>query len=109
VALQKHLLGLDLLNSVEKLFAADVNRSGSISALDIVYLRRLLLGFEDDFPTPDTWRFFHTSQTFGPPLPQPPVLEVITISVQNIANGTQSPDFRGIKLGDLNNSANPLQ
>ncbi|HLF65582.1 MAG TPA: redoxin family protein [Saprospiraceae bacterium] len=109
VALQKHLLGLEYLNSVEKLFAADVNLSKTISVLDIVYMRRLLLGFENQFPSPSTWLFFHASVTFGAPGQQPPVVDLpVPVLLQNILNGTQSGTFRGIKLGDLNNTANPL-
>jgi thiol-disulfide isomerase/thioredoxin len=109
VALQKHLLGLELLNSVEKLFAADLNNSKTISVLDIVYLRQLLLGLELNFPTPSTWIFFHESINFGPPGPQPPVIPAPTpVSLQNILGGTQTGIFHGVKIGDLNNTANPL-
>ncbi len=108
VALQKHLLGLELLNSVDKLLAADVNRSGALSVLDIVYLRRLLLGLEDGFPTSATWIFVHESVNFAPAGVQPPVLEIVPVSLSNLLTGTQTGTFRGIKLGDLNNSANPL-
>lgn len=108
VALQKHLLGLELMNSVEKLFAADVNNSGQLTVLDVLYLRRLLLGLESTFPAPATWLFFHESLTFGPPGEQPPVLEMQPpVLLSNVLNGTQSSTFRGIKIGDLNNSANP--
>jgi thiol-disulfide isomerase/thioredoxin len=68
-ALQKHLLGLTAISHTEQLFAADVNRSGGISVLDVLFLR--------------------------------------TVSLQNVYSGAQSGLFRGVKLGDLNNSANP--
>ena len=108
VALQKHLLGLQALNSTEKLFAGDANQSGALSVLDILYMRKLLLGLESGFTTPETWLFFHQSIDLGPPGPQPPVLEdTPPVFLQNIRNGTQSGVFRGVKLGDLNNTADP--
>lgn len=110
VALQKHLLGLELLNNTQRLFAADVNRSGSISVLDIVHLRRMLLGFINVFPGDDTWVFFHAGLDLGAPGEQPPVLPINDpVSLQGIHSGSISGVFRGIKLGDLNNSADPQQ
>ena len=109
VALQKHLLGLLYLDSTEKLFAADVNNSATLSALDILLLRKLLLGLVTHFPSGDSWIFFHDSVDLGPPDLQLPVIEVSPpVLLQNIHAGSQSPVFRGVKLGDLNHSANPL-
>lgn len=108
--LQKHLLGLENLPTVEQMFAADLNNSQSVSALDVVYFRRLVLGLETMLGTPETWLFFHDSLNFGPPGPQPPVITgQDPVLVGNILNGTQNGNFRGIKIGDLNHSANPQE
>jgi len=110
VALQKHLLGFELLNRTDKLFAADVNSSGSLSALDIVELRKLLLGIYQGFPNlgDPTWMFFHEAVSFGPPGTQPPVIpDQPPVLLRNIHAGTQSANFRGLKLGDLNDTVNP--
>ena len=108
VALQKHLLGISLLDKTENLFAADINHSAGLSVLDVLYLRKLLLGLETQLPTSDTWLFFHQSIDLGPPGFQPPIIEAPPVLLQNIRSGEQSGVFRGIKIGDLNNSANPL-
>jgi thiol-disulfide isomerase/thioredoxin len=110
VALQKHLLGLQLLNSTDKLFAADVNKSGTISGLDIVEMRKLLLGLNDGFPNAGdpTWLFFHDSVTFGAPGVQPPVIPIQDpILLRQIHQEMLSGNFRGLKLGDLNDTVNP--
>ena len=43
VLMSKHILGAQLLDSPYKMIAADVNRSGTITAFDMVQLRQLIL------------------------------------------------------------------
>ncbi len=110
VAMQKHELGLQLLDRTDKLFAADVNNTQSISVLDLVYLRRLLLGYENVFPTGESWLFFNEAVDLGPPGPQPPVIvQEDPILLGNVYHGTQSGNFRGLKLADLNDTADPTK
>ncbi len=110
IAIQKHNLRIELLDSAEKLFAADVNYSGTISVLDIVALQRLLLGIAPGFDPPDTWLFFHMEINLGAPGLHPPLLPPDhEVTVQNILAQTQSPAYRGVKLGDVNHSADPLK
>ncbi|MDW8231136.1 MAG: hypothetical protein RMJ33_14985, partial [Saprospiraceae bacterium] len=44
VLINKHILGLEPLNSPYKMIAADANNSRSITTFDIVELRKLILG-----------------------------------------------------------------
>ena len=107
LALQKHLLGLALLNSVDKLFAADLNQSGNLSVLDVLYFRQLLLGYQTGFPDDLSWVFYPQAQAFGAPGVDPPVVDPEPVLVRNVFAGTQSGIFRGIKMGDLNGTVNP--
>ncbi len=58
LAMQKHILGLDLILDPFLILAADVNDSGSISAIDLLEMKRVLIGIEDEFPGKDFWVYY---------------------------------------------------
>ncbi|MCC6281708.1 MAG: hypothetical protein IT262_13965, partial [Saprospiraceae bacterium] len=73
VLMQKHILNIEPLNSPYKMIAADINRSGAITTFDIVLMRRVLLGIDQNFYNNTSWRFvprahvFPTANPFDPP------------------------------------------
>jgi hypothetical protein len=64
VLIQKHVLGTEKLNSPYKLIAADVNGSDDISVIDLLELRKLILGLYDKLPENTSWRFVPKSYKF---------------------------------------------
>ena len=62
--IQRHILGLESLNSPYKLIAADVDNSGTISGGDLVEIRRLILGTQNAFTHVDSWRLLDAHQKF---------------------------------------------
>ncbi|MBK7338568.1 MAG: hypothetical protein IPJ00_21615 [Saprospirales bacterium] len=62
--IQQHILGQKLLSSPFKIIAADVNNSRSVTTLDMVQLRRVILNLESRFPNNRSWRFISASHTF---------------------------------------------
>ena len=46
---QSHILSKNLFNSPYKIIASDVTGDGKVTALDIVYMKRLILGFDTTF------------------------------------------------------------
>lgn len=105
IIISRHILGIDPLGSPYKLIAADANRSGSITTFDIVTLRSLILGIVDSFPNNTSWRFFpadlvfpNPSNPFQGPLTLPTYSTPLLVPVELI----------GIKIGDVNNTADPL-
>jgi hypothetical protein len=88
VLISKHILGTEIFDNPYKLIAADANNSGTITALDLVTLRSLILYIIDDFPSGQSW-------VFDPPF--------------HVVNHNQNInyEFIGIKLGDVNGTANP--
>ena len=56
--INRHILGIQTIAPGIPQFAADPDRSGSIDVLDIVALRRVILGLADQFPFPVSWAFF---------------------------------------------------
>jgi hypothetical protein len=97
VKIQKHLLGLELLDSPYKLIAADANASESVSALDLVEIRKLILGLYTEFPKSESWRFVNSEFDFADPSNPWPFDEVVTA-----AGHTMGHDFVAVKVGDVN-------
>ena len=103
VLLGQHLLELNTLDSPYKMIAADINGSGSITSLDMIALRRVLLFIDTEFASNTSWRFvdaeyaFPTANPFATSFPEAINYNNLTIS--------QLADFVGVKVGDLNGSA----
>jgi hypothetical protein len=103
VLIAKHILQIQTLDSPYKLIAADVNRSGSITTLDLVALRKLILFINEEFENNTSWRFVEADYVF--PNPAHPFSTIFPEAVY--INGLAVPenhDFVGIKIGDVNNS-----
>lgn len=108
VLITRHILGVAPLNSPYKLIAADVNKSGTVTTFDLVALRKVVLNVETSFPEGNTsWRFIPADYVFPDPTNpfDPPFPEVIVLP--NLMGSKLEEDFIGVKVGDVNNSANP--
>ena len=107
VLMTRHILGMQLLGSPYKIIAADVNNSGSVTTLDAVEMRRLILGITTQIPNNTSWRFVDAAYTFVNPAN--PLAENFpeAIGVNNVSVDVPGLDFIGLKVGDLNNSADP--
>ena len=103
--IQRHVLGIEKLDSPYKLIAADVNNSESVSAVDLVELQKIILGYTDEFPANTSWRFVNTDYEFGDETDPWPFEEVIALSP--LLFSTDAENFVGVKVGDVNGSANP--
>lgn len=106
--ISKHILSVDTLDSPWKLIAGDVNRNSTLTATDIVEIRKLVLGLVNKFPNARSWRFFPDFISFSNPA-QPflnaPFPEQITIN--NLQGNYPNVNFIGLKMGDVNDSAVP--
>lgn len=110
LGIQKHILGNVPLGSPYKILAADVNLDGKVSTLDILLLQKLLLGKIDSLPHGQSWRFLPGDYKFPDPTdpfnPLPPTTIVVPNTLENPVTGFH---FYGIKIGDVNSSADPTQ
>ncbi|MBC7775834.1 MAG: hypothetical protein H7246_10410, partial [Phycisphaerae bacterium] len=106
VLISKHILALDFLDSPWKIVAADINQSSSITTFDIVDARKVILGINTGFSTNTSWRFLPAYTIFGDPTnPFMGGLPPDNISVNNLQANYLGADFKGIKVGDVNNTA----
>ncbi len=103
VKIQKHLLGKELFTSPYEYIAADANNSQSISAIDLVEIRKLILGIYTEFPLNKSWRFVEKGFPMEADNPWP---FSENIELPGLANDSvMHNDFVGVKIGDVNHTA----
>ena len=103
VLIQRHILGLGLLDSPYKVIASDINNNLKVSASDILELRRTILGINDKFPSNSSWRFVDRTKTFDDFMRPFPFEEAITY--EDLKVSKKSSDFVAVKIGDVNGNA----
>jgi len=107
---QANILGKNMLNSPYKLIAADVNGDAKVTALDIVYMKRLILGIDTTFTNSVSkqtrlWAFVDSSYKFPDSTNPFPFKDSISYSGLSASKTNQT--FIGCKLGDVNWDWNP--
>jgi len=104
VLIQKHIIGTQVLKDPYQLLAADVNNSQTITTIDLIQVRKLVLGLDTKFASVPSWKFVSKNYKF--PEPSNPWKEVMPAVVNvNDLKDKASTDFIGIKMGDVNGSA----
>jgi hypothetical protein len=107
--ISKHILGVTPLSSPYKMIAADVDRSGAISTMDLIFLRRIILGIDKSLPGGRSpWCFIDASFKF-PENADPLKLNFPeSVHVFQLNQPIRYVDFIAVKIGDVNDSAQPL-
>ena len=104
VLIQKHILGSRLLDSPYKMIAADINADKKVSALDILSLRKLILGVDKTFQNNTVWNFVDKEYQFFDA--DRPLSENYGDKYAiNELNNSMDIHFVGVKTGDINFSA----
>ena len=65
IMIQRHILGIELLDSPYRMIAADVDNNKVINGVDLVELRKLILGIYVDLPNNESWRFISSDYEFA--------------------------------------------
>jgi len=107
VLISKHILDIEPFDSPLKMIAADANNSVRITTIDIVKLRKLILGIDTAFSNNTSWRFVPANHQFVNPLNPFETAFPETLAVQVLTDPLANLDFTGIKIGDVNNTAIP--
>lgn len=90
VQIQKHILGLVPFDNPFKEMAADANNSGGASGADLVDITKVNLALIPNFPNQTSWIFFPG-----------------TVFINDVNSDRNGLLFTGIKIGDVNFSADP--
>jgi len=104
VLISKHILGVQPLNTPYKLIAADVNNSKSVTTLDLIQLRKLILNIDASFANNSSWRFVDATYTF-PNASNPWAASFPEVKNVNDLVGSLSANFVAVKVGDVNGNA----
>lgn len=106
IAIQRHIMGVELLTSPWQLIAADVNGSGSVTVSDLLQVQSIILGNAESFSIGKSWMFIDANHEFedttnpwNSTIPE-------YVFIDNINTCMEDVDFVGVKLGDVNNTAN---
>ncbi len=103
VMIQRHILGIQELDSPYKIIAADVNNSQRVTAADLGDLRKVILGVNNQFPNNKSWRFVDAQHTFTNNTHPFPYAE--EIFMENVKKDYFGLDFIAVKIGDVNATA----
>ncbi len=104
VLITKHILGIQSFDSPYQYIAGDANKSNSITAYDIVVLRKLILNLTSRIQNNTSWRFVPAAYQFTQ---ENPLLEAFeeSILVTNLPSTMDNLDFIAIKIGDVSGNA----
>jgi hypothetical protein len=107
IKMQRHVLGTEFMTPY-RILACDVNLSNSISTLDMIRIRKLILTLTPDFGegSVPSWQFISATTSFSDPL-QPWPFERGNSFSYTLSPGFQLSDFIAMKSGDANGNANP--
>ena len=104
IKMQKHILGIERLNTPYKIIAADINNNKKITTSDILNLRKVILGEKESFTNNTSWKFVDAEYKFLNPryplkenYPQELIVEDLNKNI-NVR-------FIGVKIGDIDDSA----
>lgn len=105
VLITKHILGSKKLDSPYKLIAADANNSGSVSAVDLIQFRKLILSINRGLNNNTSWRFIPASFQF--PDPNNPWATAFPeiLNYNDLQSAIATGDFVAVKMGDVNGNA----
>ncbi len=104
IQIHRHILNIKTFDSPYQYIAADINRSGTITTLDLIQLRKVILGIDANFANNSSWRFINADHIFQDP--NDPLKEYLPETIRiGLLYNRHNVEFIGIKIGDLNNSA----
>jgi len=108
ITISRHIIGVDTLDSPYKRIAADINRSSTITGLDMLLLRRLILDLDTAFTKNTSWRFLRSSYDF----PNPEIPFNAPFAEPDILNADYytyylNENYIGIKIGDVTGNVDP--
>ena len=105
ILVTKHILGAKKLDSPYKIIAADVDKSNSLSVIDLVRLRKVILSIYSAFPNNTVWRFVPEDFEFSDPA-NPFLDEIPDLMSFDLLGGDLDQEFIAVKVGDVNSSVN---
>ncbi|NUO01500.1 MAG: hypothetical protein HUU01_12905 [Saprospiraceae bacterium] len=107
VKLNMHLAGTSPFVSPYEYIAADMDASGVVDTADMEALKRLLLMMDTVIANNTSWRFVAANYVFADTANALAANFPESIALDSVIADQHNLDFRAIKIGDLNFTANP--
>ena len=106
IVMQKQILSTELM-APYKLLACDVNNSNSLTTLDMIRIRKLILTITPDFGDGGVpqWQFFNAATEITDPANPWPLESRDNSFTFALTPGFRLPDFIAVKSGDANGNA----
>jgi uncharacterized repeat protein (TIGR01451 family) len=108
--IQRHIAGIEYLNTSYKLVAADANSDINVDIRDVLELRKLLLGVQEILPLSPSWRMLDADYGFNGITNRNLPADVYNheiISYIDLQQDQLETDFIAVKIGDVDNDAIP--
>ena len=105
ILITNHILNKTKLNNPYKLIAADVNNNKTITSIDLIFMKRLILGIDTTFTGNRLWAFVDSAYKFPDTTNPFPFKD--SISFNNLTSNQTNQSFIGVKLGDVNYDWSP--
>lgn len=103
--LQRHILGYDNFNSNYKKIAGDVNNTGTLTALDVSEIKRVILGYQASFRNVPIWHFIPADLTFNSTLQNQVPTYSDSLIIPYLLDNQLDKNIIAVKTGDINLSA----
>ena len=101
VLMQRHILGQAFLDTPYKMIAADVNNNNGVTAVDLLDLRKLILGIYEDFPNNTSWKLIDSNDNLTSDSPWTYNQDIL---INDLNENMMGENFVGVKIGDVNGS-----
>jgi hypothetical protein len=104
VQISRHILNIDPFENYAQVIAAQINDDANVSAIDLVEMRKLILGIYSEFPSIPSWVFYHNDIMTADESTDPSSYDLIFDAMEFPLDVF---DILAIKKGDVNGSAIP--
>jgi len=101
VRIQQHILFVDELTSPYQIIAADANGDDNVSAIDLIQIRKLILGLTLEIEGNTSWRFIPSTSQMD--MDNPFTFAEYRL-IDDLDTDMMSEDFIAVKVGDVNNT-----
>lgn len=101
IQIKQHILGLRSFTDLSEYVASDVNNSGTITTLDMIEIRRMILRQTTSFANSESYAFYPSRYSVD--MNNPFQCQIPSeIFLENVDNKTVDNNFTMVKKGDVN-------
>lgn len=105
ILISRHILDIQPFVEPYQYVAADVNNDQRVNIIDLISIRRVILGLTSTYPASDSWKFISTAHNFGYDSDQYLNDQLMTVYNVNDLDGSMlSANFMAIEMGNISDA-----